>query len=130
MFHRVTTSLMLACYSVIALFGQGLHSFMEAHADVAADHHRLPSVASLHVAECGAGTIREVAIDSPDNHSEHDCDHCAICQHQSLGQIFVATPPVKIVLAACDYHSLPAPKSVLGPALFSVAQPRAPPAVI
>ena len=130
MFQRLATRLTLACYGVIALSGQGLPLFLHECGHEIADHYRPALVSPLNVAGVSSGADWEGDNDSLTDRSEHDCDHCAICQHQSLGQIFVALPPVEIVLAACEVLSPLAPELVVCPAHFSVAQPRAPPVVI
>jgi hypothetical protein len=121
MFQRFAIRMTLLCYSVIALFGQQLHEWIE-HDD--GDEHPAAVVAVF-----SPSSGPQIAADQP-NGCEHDCDHCAICQHQSLGQIFVATPPLEILLGVRELLSLPAPEPVVCPAHFSPAQPRAPPNVV
>ena len=117
MFRRLAIRSTLLCYSLIALLGQGLHEWID-HDD---DHDSAACVASV-CPSLGSQV-------SPAHHEgcEHDADHCAICQHHSLGQIFVAAPPAEILLAVYEFLSPPAPERVVCPALFSPAQPRAPP---
>jgi hypothetical protein len=117
MFRRFAIWLTLGCYGVIALAGQGLHSFVCEHGD----HHAQAKAIS--------GAERTVIESDDGDCCHHDPDSCAICQHHSLGQIFVAAPPVEIVLAVCEHLSPPAPEVVYCPALVSPAQPRAPPTV-
>ena len=118
MFHRLAIRTTLLCYSVIALFGQGLHEWIE-HDDDDAQ----PEVA---VSTCHSPGPYVLAAEH--GGCEHDCDHCAICQHQAQGQFFVAAPPLEILLAVCELLSSHAPEAVICPAHFSPAQPRAPPA--
>ena len=82
MFRRVTARLTLACYGLIAVFGQGLHEWLE------------------HDHDDGAPTAVVVGFDSPSlgiqltsaetGHHNHDEHSCSICQHHSLGQLFFA----------------------------------------
>jgi hypothetical protein len=65
-------------------------------------------------------------VESPARH-QHDCDHCPICQHQSMGQHFIASAPSGIGLAVCEILLPGRIASVHCPALFSSSQPRAPP---
>ncbi len=117
MFHRFAVRTVLLCYGVIALFGQGLHEWIEHDDDDA------PPVAVVSACQSSGPHL------SAAEHGgcEHDCDHCAICQHQAQGQFFVATPPLGILLAVRELLSSPAPEAVVCPAHFSPAQPRAPP---
>lgn len=115
MFHRLAVRTTLLCYSVIALFGQGLHEWLEHDDD-------LPVAVAVNV-----HSLSGPQVTAADQHDEHDCDHCAICQHQSQGQFFVPAPPLEILLAVCELLSTPAPEAVVCPAHFSPAQPRAPP---
>jgi hypothetical protein len=124
MFHRLTARLLLACYGVIALFGQGLHEWIDDD-DCCGD----AVVATAVVADSQPSSGLQVSDGEP-NGRHHDCDHCPICQHESLGQLFVAVPVADFVLRACELISPSAPESVICPALFSSAQPRAPPAVV
>ena len=117
MFRRLAIRTTLLAYSVIALFGQGLHEWIE-HDDN--DAH--PAVV---VTVCQSSSP---SIAAPlHGGCEHDAEHCAICQLHSQGQFFVATPPLEILLAVCELLSSPAPAAVICPAHFSPAQPRAPP---
>jgi hypothetical protein len=133
MLKRLTASLILVCYSVIALFGQGLHAWLHDHGNEHRESHSLALMLPIGSVELEtnrtcAGTTGHITLDSADDDcSEHDADHCAICQHHSLGQIFVATLPTRIVLARCALLSTPAPDLIVCPTLFSVALPRAPP---
>ena len=123
MFHRLTARLLLACYGVTALFGQGLHEWIDDD-DCCGD----AVVATAVVADSQPSSGPHISAGERHG-SHHDCDHCAICQHQSLGQLFIAVPVAEIVLGVCELRSPCAPDSVVCPALFSLAQPRAPPAV-
>jgi hypothetical protein len=119
MLRKLAIRATLFSYSVIALFGQGLHEWME-HDDDASEQ-------AASVAVC-VESSNALQLSGSETH-EHDCDHCAICQHHSLGQIFVAAPPAEIVLGVCELLSPPVPEPVVCPAHFSPAQPRAPPVV-
>jgi hypothetical protein len=127
MIRRATTSLTLALYGVIALAGQGLHAWV--HEDC--DHHGGPAAAVCGVSGGlqfdGDAKPQAAVSGQADDDCQHDPDHCAICQHQALGQFFVATPPVQAALDVCELLSPLAPEAVVCPVLFSVAQPRAPP---
>ena len=133
MLKRLTASLILICYSVIALFGQGLHAWLHDHGNEHGESHTLAVMASIGSAELEThrkctGVIGQIMLDSADDDcSEHDPDHCAICQHHSLGQIFVAASPATVVLARCALLSTAAPEMIVCPTPFSVALPRAPP---
>jgi hypothetical protein len=138
MVRFLAARLILIAYSVTALAGQGLHAWIDdcdgcqeavsvhdghSHDGHAHGHHH-------HDADVAQATNKhshEAGFHSP-SHS-HDCDHCAICQHQSLGQMFIAEPPAELVLAVCEQFSDHAPAAIACPALFSPAQPRAPPTV-
>lgn len=126
MIRRIAVYLTLVCYGAIALAGQGLHSFVCEHADA---HDGLQGGL---LAGSGAFADQTPGVCAPsqdDDGCHHDADSCAICQHHSLGQIFVAAPPVEFLLALCELLSPPAPESADSPALFSPAQPRAQPVV-
>jgi hypothetical protein len=123
MVRAFTVRFVLICYSVIALCGQGLHAWIE-HDDCHADHE-----GSIVSAGDGLFSADQFVVQAPDNCSHHDCEHCAVCQHHSLGQIFVATPPLETALAVCELLSPQAPEAVVSTAHFSPAQPRAPPSV-
>jgi hypothetical protein len=125
MFHRFTARLMLACYGLIAAFGQGLHFWLE-HDDADGPDH---SPAAVVVAEIGSPADGVPSAKPDGQHHGHDEHDCSICQHHSLGQIFIATPPAETALAACGFVSSCAQEAVYCPALFSPAQPRAPPMV-
>ena len=133
MLHRPTAWLVLICYSVVAQFGQGLHELLHDHGNEHRESHSLARMALISSPELVThkkctGTIGQITLDSADDDcSEHDADHCAICQHHSLGQMFVATSPARIVLTRCAILSTPAPDMIVSPTPFSVAQPRAPP---
>ncbi len=121
MFRRLAIWMTLGCYGVVALVGQGLHSFACEHHD----QHQHGIVAAHEISTAGQNIVESDDGDC----CHHDADSCAICQHHSLGQIFLATPPVEILLAVCELLSPPVPESADCPALFSLAQPRAPPTV-
>jgi hypothetical protein len=159
MLQRFTTLLLLACYSVIALGGQGLHLLAndcactsgecevacEAKPTECSHRHKCghthrhssqqpsakkngadPSVA--HAATKSSGSSGP-AIRSQSSGNGHDCEHCALCQHQSLGQIISMSPPAISGPVVCDTLCSLSAESALCPALHSSAQPRAPPAV-
>jgi hypothetical protein len=126
-FRRKTAYLMLTCYGVIALWGQGLHEFLD---DDGCDQveQSVPAV----VAPAQGGALAKLAepsltVRSPTGGHVHDCDNCPICQFQALSQHFVAPPCAEIGMAVCDYLSPGQAESVDCPALYSLAQPRAPP---
>ena len=123
MVRAITARLVLVCYSVIALVGQGLHGWIEQD-DCHCNHHEA-IVCSFDVSD----SANQIVVDAPDDCEHHDCEHCVVCQHHSLGQIFVATPPLETVLAACELLSPIALDAVVCTAHFSPAQPRAPPSV-
>jgi hypothetical protein len=133
MLQHLTASLILVCYSVIALFGQGLHAWLHDHGNEHRELHSLAVMASIGSAELETnrkctGSTGQIMLDSADDNClEHDADHCAICQHHSLGQMFVAASPATVVLARCALLSTAAPEMIVCPTPFSVAQPRAPP---
>jgi hypothetical protein len=147
MIRFLAARLMLVCYSAIALTGQGLHAWTDNHehcpeaaesiasATTCGHSHGSHSHCGHHHGSCHTQVAAKKTINRSHQsgwHSPghfHDCDHCAVCQHQSLGQIFVAAPPAEIVLAACEQLSEHALDAFICPALFSPAQPRAPPAV-
>jgi hypothetical protein len=125
--RRKTAYLMLTCYGVIALCGQGLHEFLDDDCDqpeqstaVATSPDAEPLFV-LHESESGA------VIGSPSGGHQHDCDNCPICQFQAMGQHFVAPPPADSGLINCEKLSLRRIELVYCPAFYSVAQPRAPP---
>jgi hypothetical protein len=119
-FHRFAIRLTLACYSVIALFGQGLHAL--------AHGHRCNGCQVATVAVGVEGQKQPIVADADDD-TAHDAEHCSICQYHSLGQILVAAPPVENPLAVCEPVSSFAPQLIVCPALYAVSQPRAPPSV-
>jgi hypothetical protein len=123
MFQRFATRLMLLCYSVIALGGQGLHLLQHGHAHDDGDEHPPALVAA-------ADGMPQVVDTHSHEDGEHDSEHCAVCQHHALGQLFITTPPVETVLGVCELLSTPAPETVICPTLFSPAQPRAPPSSV
>jgi hypothetical protein len=123
MVRAITVRLVLICYSVIALVGQGLHAWIE-HDDCHGMHDAVV-VSAIDAAD----SADQLVVHAPDGCADHDCEHCAVCQHHSLGQIFVAAPPVHSVLALCELLSPHAPETVVWTAHFSLARPRAPPAV-
>src|SRR6185369_14230170 len=100
MLRRLVIHATILSYSLIALFGQGLHEWLE-HGEEHADH---AEIAAICVESAESSDAPQIS--SHETH-EHDCDHCAICQHHSLGQIFVATPPADIVLGVCELLSPP-----------------------
>ena len=99
MFHRITARLLLACYGVTALFGQGLHEWIDDD-DCCGD----VVVATTVVADSQPASGPQFSAGEP-NGSHHDCDHCPICQHQSLGQLFVAVSANEILLGVCELLS-------------------------
>jgi len=112
------------CYGVIALWGQGLHEFLDD-----CDHIGQSVTAALAPAEINGQVDQAgqfVMIGSPNGHI-HDCDHCPICQFQALGQHFSARPAAVSALAVCEVLSPIRAEPVHCLALFSPAQPRAPP---
>jgi hypothetical protein len=117
---------MLACYGLIAVFGQGLHFWLEHDDDGELAHGGAAVVA---VGETDSTVNRIRSADSDGQHHGHDEHDCSICQHHSLGQFFVAAPPVETALVACGFVSSAGHESAHCPALFSPAQPRAPPAI-
>jgi hypothetical protein len=126
MFQRLTARVLLACYGVIALYGQGLHAFLDDDDCDQVVSSALDVITPLLFAGQANQTQQHVVIESPRGH-EHDCDHCPICQHQAMGQHFIAPAPANIGLEMCALLSPGRPESVHCPALFSPARPRAPP---
>jgi hypothetical protein len=124
MFHRFAVRLTLACYGLIAVFGQGLHFWLEHDDDIGPAHGTVALVAAAEIGSTADGVLSAGAGGQHHGHDEHDC---SICQHHSLGQLFVAAPPAETALAACGFLSSSARESAHCPALFSPAQPRAPP---
>jgi len=112
MIRRFVARFTLVCYGAIALWGQGLHCLIEEHGHA---HLACNSLSNL------------AAIESPSDQCHHDCDTCAICQHHSLGQIFVAPVPVESGQDVCEGIASSVPQIVICQAHFSLAQPRAPP---
>ena len=105
MLQRLTVWLILICYSVIALFGQGLHEWPHDHGNEHRESHSLARMAlissspELETHRTCPGTTGQIMLDSADDDcSEHDADHCAICQHHSLGQMFVAASPATVAV--------------------------------
>jgi len=126
-FRRKTAYVMLTCYGVIALCGQGLHEFLDDDCDqpeqstaVATSPDAEPLFV-LHESESGA------VIGSPSGGHQHDCDNCPICQFQAMGQHFLAPPPADNGLINCEKLTPGRIELVFCPTLYSVAQPRAPP---
>jgi hypothetical protein len=115
--RKFAIQLTLFCYVAIALGGQGLHVFLHDHEHDEAEH---PATA------VSAGLSSQPTF-CPSHDDDHDCDHCAVCQHHSLGQLFIAAPPAEILLSMRELLSAHAPQCIPQPALFSPAQPRAPP---
>ncbi|HTQ37491.1 MAG TPA: hypothetical protein VMJ32_00590 [Pirellulales bacterium] len=133
MFYRLTARVLLAWYGVIALWGQGLHEFLDD--DGCCDQAQQSAPAAVASAEITAQvtlvglssqTGPALAVQSPSGHC-HDCDNCPICQFQAVGQHFVPPPPAVAALVACEILSSSPVESIHCPALFSSAQPRAPP---
>jgi hypothetical protein len=127
--RRVTSWLTLGCYSAIALLGQGLHAWIHDGCD---EHEHSSTAAAVtplvgYLADGAGARISDGTTD--DDCCQHDAEHCAICQHHSLGQIFAATPPVQGAPEVCELLSDVAPEAVNCPALYTPAQPRAPPTV-
>jgi hypothetical protein len=148
MFRRLAIWMTLGCYGSIALAGQGLHALVcehgEEHRQVTADPRTVsekgtvpffsprPSAADGAREKLGQSptVLSRNAMEADDGDAcHHDADSCAICQHHSLGQVFVAAAPVEILLDVCEHLSPPAPQPVHCAALVSAAQPRAPPVV-
>ena len=159
MLHRFTTCLLLACYSAIALGGQGLHwvlgddSCCTAAVETQAESGASKAVASKstcqhrHVCNHSHGhshrgavaakskpvttksaDANRLAVRSHRDGSQHDCDHCTICQHQSLGQL-VASDSVELCgLLGCDEFRPTYRLPLALAAAHSLSQPRAPPA--
>jgi hypothetical protein len=131
MAHRIIARLLLVCYGVIALWGQGLHSLV--------DDDGCEAAPPAEVSAEGGDYVRQAPSSCPLPEGEgsylsgathvHDCDHCPICQFQSLGQHYVVPAPTEIGLAACDNFLPGHVQSVQCPAPFSPAQPRAPPVI-
>jgi hypothetical protein len=124
MFHRFAVRLTLACYGLIAVFGQGLHCWLEHDDDGELAHAQVAVVAAAEIGSTADGMLSAGDGGQHHGHDEHDC---SICQHHSLGQLFVAAAPAETALAACGFVSSSAHESAHCPALFSPAQPRAPP---
>jgi hypothetical protein len=140
MFYRWTARVLLACYGAIALWGQGLHEFLDNDGCDQAQQSIPAAVVSVDVAPSWlfrqanpAGKLddagRALVVQSPSGGHSHDCDNCPICQFQALGQHFVPPPSAVAVLTVCEILSSSPAESVRCPALFSPAQPRAPPVV-
>jgi hypothetical protein len=125
--RRLTAGVLLACYGLIALWGQGLHALVD---DDDGNCCELPTqiVAAGGLAETIGSLQCASFIHAGSGLHEHDCDNCPICQFHAAGQHFVAPAPTQFELSACEILSPPATESVHCPALFSPAQPRAPPA--
>ena len=128
-FRRETAYLMLTCYGVIALCGQGLHELVDDDCD---QLEQSPAVATspdfqpVYVYQ-GYGSDGVTAIGSPSGGHQHDCDNCPICQFQAMGQHFVAPPPLNNGLVKCETPCPGRIEPVSCPALYSVSRPRAPP---
>jgi hypothetical protein len=128
--HRPTARVLLACYSLIALCGQGLHTLVD---DDCCDS--APVVAASATVESAsqlpnAADVLSGVVHSGSGSHEHDCEHCAICKFHAAGQHFVAPVLTHVDLTACEILSPPAFEPVHCPALFSPAQPRAPPVAV
>ena len=119
MVRRPSIWLTLICYSVISLFGQGLH--LLAHDDLDAGHGEC----SVHEGLCN--TAEAAVRCQSQHHADHDAEHCSICQHQSLGQVFAPEPPAEILLSVCEYLSVSAPEVFRCAEIYAVSLPRAPP---
>ena len=130
-FRRKTAYLMLTCYGVIALWGQGLHEFLDDDCDQPEQLTAVAIATSLDVQPLFVhqenGSDGTMAIGSPSGGNQHDCDNCPICQFQAMGQHFVAPHPADSGLINCEMLSPGRIELVYCPALYSVAQPRAPP---
>jgi hypothetical protein len=126
MLHRLTAQVLLACYAVIALAGQGLHEFLD---DDGCDQvgRSIPAAVARAQSAAESQAGQTLAVRVPSGGHVHDCEHCPICQFQALGQHFVAAAPAASGLALCDILSPGHVESVYCPAQFSPAQPRAPP---
>jgi hypothetical protein len=129
MHRRLTARVLLACYGMIALAGQGLHEFLD---DDGCDRAGQSIPAMVVPAQYGGQTQeagQPLVVQSPGGGHVHDCDNCPICQFQALGQHFVAPPPADNGLAKCNILSPSQVESAHCAVLFSPAQPRAPPTV-
>jgi hypothetical protein len=137
MFPRLTARVLLACYGVIALWGQGLHEFIDDDGCCDQEQQSTPAAVAPALLEATPTLItghagqfeQSLTVQSPGGGHCHDCDNCPICQFQAMGQHFVALPPADIELTKCEILPPGSVKSVHCPALFSPAQPRAPPVV-
>jgi hypothetical protein len=127
MAYRLIARMLLVCYGVIALWGQGLHSLVDEDGCEAGEHGVAVVEAVSHsVCVSDAANSQELNSVSGVGHL-HDCDHCPICQFQSLGQHYVVPTSAEIGLTACDNFLPGHVQLVQCPAPFSPAQPRAPP---
>ena len=120
MFRRFTAWLTLACYGLIAVFGQGLHGWLE-------HGHNDEAPATVVAVDFDSPSVGIQLTSAETGHHNHDEQSCSICQHHSLGQLFFAPPPVVAALVECGFVSLTAHDSAQPPALYSPALPRAPP---
>jgi Protein of unknown function (DUF2946) len=129
MLRRISAYLMLICYGVLSLGGQGLHALEHLH--VEHEHTDQASgdleLSSLVDAGSTAGAVVGCPTDDDGDDCHHDAEHCAICQHHSLGQIFSATPPIQLAIEVREYLSSIAPEPIVCRVPFSPARPRAPP---
>ncbi|HEY2827684.1 MAG TPA: hypothetical protein VGJ04_08800 [Pirellulales bacterium] len=122
MFHRSLARLTLACYGLIAVFGQGLHFWLEPD-----DQYGTAQNAAVVKSASGSSVDGVPCFESDSHHRGHDDHDCSICQHHSLGQILVASAPVDRAPVVGEFLSASEAESAHCPALFSPAQPRAPP---
>ena len=113
MFRRSIIFTMLVCYGATALVGQGLHNCI--HADASNRH-----------GDC-AGPSQLFA--SADELDHHDNAHCSICQHQSLGQLYVVESQVDSASQLREFYRCRAPVRIRCLVQFSPAMPRAPPMI-
>jgi hypothetical protein len=146
--HRLTALGLFFLYSVTALCGQGLH-FLDAdcgccseaqaddsagHASTCAHSHRCGHP-HRHTAKKSASVAADQRLrgDWPVAESQppagHDCEHCAICQHQSLGQMQGIPASAVISPIFVEFVRPLSAESALSVEYFSPALPRAPPTV-
>ena len=119
MIRRISIYLTLIGYGVVALAGQGLHALEHLHAE----HDQIDQLSgsaelsSLADAGPAAGAVIGCQTDDDGDGCHHDAEHCAICQHHSLGQIFTALPPLAMAAELRGILSDVAPEAVICPVL-------------
>jgi hypothetical protein len=126
MIHRLTARVLLACYGIVALWGQGLHEFLDEDCG-RVENSALADAGSAQFVNQATCVDRSIAVHAPSGDHVHDCDNCPICQFQTIGQHFVAPPPSENGIAVCGILYPGKVESVYCPAHFSPEQPRAPP---